>query len=67
MLSVCAAGKEMQGSRYWFFTVNELGQKDIGAQLDFIDRKKRQELLSDKQRLQQGDNKRKRPHRPSLR
>ena len=56
----------MQGSRYWFFTVNELGQKDIGAQLDFIDRKKRQELLSDKQRLQQGDNKRKRPHRPSL-
>ena len=63
------AGQEMMGSRYWFFTVNELGQMDIGAQLDYIDRQKREELLPDKTRLQQegGKPSRKRAHRPSLR
>ena len=64
-----AVGQEMMGSRYWFFTVNELGQMDIGAQLDYIDRQKREELLPDKTRLQQEGAKpsRKRAHRPSLR
>ena len=34
----------MMGAAYWHFTVNELGEKDMAAQLDHIDATKRAEL-----------------------
>ena len=34
----------MMGAAYWYFTVNELGEKDMAAQLDHIDAIKRAEL-----------------------
>ena len=36
MSGSCCAGQEMMGPGYWHFTVNELGEKDIAAQLDHI-------------------------------
>lgn len=68
-MQCCAhAGEEMNGMKYWHFTVNELGQMDIGAQLDYIDATKRRELLPDSTASQQGLRaSRKRPHRTALR
>lgn len=41
---VVAADKAKMGARYWHFNVNQLGQEDIEAQLEFIHSRKCDEL-----------------------
>ena len=44
LLCCGGVGKEEIGAQYWNFTVNELGQKDIAAQVDHIHAVKCDEL-----------------------
>ena len=42
--SAAPAVKEKRGARYWFYTINELGQEDMEAQFGYIHQIKMAEL-----------------------